>query len=768
MNAARPLKVMWLLNHSTLRRFEIEQLISFGVAGIYVPKSFPYDEGNLSASVTYDYDADLNIDANELSLLNAQDWYGNPCESAWAIANKYFDVAFIGFFPKQIASVTAKFAGAIVLRAFGLGGGVSYSSLIRELGGESLERRIKSCGARFWFGIGYEHLAHSELNFLAKRSVHLPVGLKVEDKGLKWEGGDEHIYFVCPRIGSSPYFASVYNEFVAHFGDFKYVIGGAQPISVPDRNVLGFVSSEKHVRNMTQSRVMFYHSQEPNHIHYHPFEAISVGMPLIFMGGGMLDRFGGIGLPGRCRNFDEARDKIRRILENDRELINIVRESQRTLLEPVRSENCASGWQLGFRRVLDGLLSLQSVESHRPPRLKLRRRVAVILPISYRGGSLRGALLLARALRIGSQNAGEDVDIVFCHLADEVAYSDDDFAELGDEIARRPFRWRNLNAASARRTMRYAGFEEWEPTSDSYVVPDDGINQLNDCSLWVVVSDRLLSPLLPMRPVVHIVFDYLQRYVSILPNGADRPFLQAVRRASRLLVTTDFTYRDAIQYSGVSSDRVRKVPMLVPNLSSRASKHGVTGVRGDYFIWTTNAAPHKNHKCAIEALRIYYSELSGLLRCKVTGVGTDGFSSSNARHLQEISTVIERSRQLKDYVEWCGDLPDGSYAEVLAGARFLWHPGKIDNGTFSVVEAAYFGVCSLSSDYPAMREMDEVFKLGLVWMTPDSPREMAEKLKYMEQSSVEVSRRSPPSGEDYEAEFSIASNQYWNEIRQCL
>ncbi|MBK4362206.1 hypothetical protein GWK90_08370 [Candidatus Hamiltonella defensa] len=45
--------VMWLINHTTLRAFELEQFKHFGVKEIFLPKTFPYDEGNLSASITY-------------------------------------------------------------------------------------------------------------------------------------------------------------------------------------------------------------------------------------------------------------------------------------------------------------------------------------------------------------------------------------------------------------------------------------------------------------------------------------------------------------------------------------------------------------------------------------------------------------------------------------------------------------------------------------------------------------------------------------------
>ena len=46
--------------------------------------------------------------------------------------------------------------------------------------------------------------------------------------------------------------------------------------------------------------------------------------------------------------------------------------------------------------------------------------------------------------------------------------------------------------------------------------------------------------------------------------------------------------------------------------------------------------------------------------------------------------------------------------------KFLWHPATIDNGTFSVIEAAHLKVPSLSSGYPAMKEINEQYNLSLL------------------------------------------------------
>lgn len=758
----KTLRVLWLLNHTTLRKFEVDQLNALGVNEIFMPKSFPYDEGNLSASVDSSFDDSLTIPRSELDILNAQDWYSSPSEEAWRIANIYFDVAIIGFFPLQINSAVCHFQGAIIMRVFGLSKGYSYSQLFYDEAGETVVRKIKAMGSRFWFGAGYEHLKDSEQNFLASRDCYLPVGLKGTAAPELWEGRLEKILFVCPRIGSSPYFETIYKDFVRDFSDFGYTIGGAQPIAVADNNVLGFVSGEEHAFNMKQHRMMFYHSTEPNHIHYHPFEAISAGMPLLFMSGGMLDKMGGIGLPGRCTTVAEAKAKAKQLMCGDQKLINSIRESQMILLEPMKAKNCEQAWQNGFKKVLSELETVKQENINRPVR---RKRIAIIVPVEYRGGSLRGAKLLANALHHGSRDAAEPADIVFLHLDKTESYSPEEFTDLAGEIQVRPFNWKSLNAATARRAMRYSGHEGWEPKGSRYMVVDDGINHLQDCDVWVVVSDRLEAPLLPMRPSVLIVYDYLQRYVPILPFGADQSYIDAARSASKVLVTTEFTKQDALNYAGVASDKVFKLPMLAPDFSRLK---GTFAQSANYFLWTTNTAIHKNHVNAVKALKFYYEELGGTLECRVTGVNTKGLFKSSLSHLKPLTDLLGQSRLLKKNIKLIGELPDRNYQSMLASAAFLWHAGAVDNGTFSVIEAAGLGVPSLSSDYPAMREIDQQFSLNLSWMKSDQPKHMASQLKEMELAYIER-RSSLPSSEVLgEQSVEKLAGAYWQVVRNCL
>jgi glycosyltransferase involved in cell wall biosynthesis len=264
-----------------------------------------------------------------------------------------------------------------------------------------------------------------------------------------------------------------------------------------------------------------------------------------------------------------------------------------------------------------------------------------------------------------------------------------------------------------------------------------------------------------------MVYDYLQRYENLLSHGADHAYLTAARSAARVFVTTEFTRQDALQYAGLDPRKVVKLPMLAPDFALQRTD-SIDVDQGAYFLWPTNSAPHKNHAHAAEALRIYYEEFEGELECHVTGVNTQNLLVNELPHLKSMADVFTRCKKLRRQVRWLGEVPDSQYRRLLGGAHFLWHAGRIDNGTFAVIEAACLGVPALSSDYPAMREIDKQFSLNLAWMDAGDPQQMAEQLKAMEKDA-RLRRSLLPSDEQLIAQrLDAHAYTYWQEVRACL
>ncbi|MBY0382791.1 MAG: glycosyltransferase [Xanthobacteraceae bacterium] len=395
-------------------------------------------------------------------------------------------------------------------------------------------------------------------------------------------------------------------------------------------------------------------------------------------------------------------------------------------------------------------------------------RIAVILPHVYRGGTFRGAKLLAGALAAGALQFGSDAEIIFAHLDSPSFYPDDEFSDLPANVKRRTFAWRIMRNHEAARACLYAGVDV-KLKHDVYQVPDDQITQFLDCDLWVIVSDRLEFPLIPLRPHVLMIYDYLQRYENVIGSeDYEQRLVDRNGSATAVLVTTNFTKSDAKQFIGLPASQVRKVPMLIPDFT--AADRSIT--RGDklppYFIWTTNTAIHKNHGNALRALQAYYDIYEGKLECRITGFNTEKLLTSDNPYLASLKAALPSENTLKTKIKIEGELPDTAYLALLKNASFLWHPARVDNGTFAVVEAAWFGVPSLSSDYPAMHEINQQFNLQLNWMNSDNPHDMARQLKLME-TDYEMLRKCLPSTEDLSAhsveQYAV---DYWLAIRDFL
>ncbi len=760
------MRVMWLLNHSSARKFEVAMLKRIGIEEIFLPKIFPHDLSFRSASVDYSEDGNLSIPEDELAILNAQDWYGRPTKEAWSIANRYFSVIFFIFFkPEIFESIANNFTGSAIWRIYGRTKDLSYSEVLKLYGNKDSKYHINTLGRQFWFGEAYDHLRYVEDDFLQSRAVYLPLGLDKCDVSEKWTGGKNYILFVCPDIKVHSVYAQYYNDFKDNFGDLPYLIGGTQGIAVDDKSVLGYLPLDQHLANMRELKVMFYHSTEPNHIHYHPFEAIRAGMPLVFMAGGLLDSMGGKDQPGRCKNISEARRKLGRILENDTALIRSIRENQVRLLDPMRPENCEQAWRVGFSRITD---ELKARQIPRPLVVrKPRQKIAVIAATGIYDDIFSEVRLLAETLIKGSSLAGEEVDITLAYIEEESPRQDEELAKLRP-ISCRTFEWKILDKSSARSAMRFAG-HDWEPSEDFYLIPDDGIQQLTECDLWIIFFNGLTCPVLPLRPYVLVADNYLPRYNRHLQNIDDSMCINSARLARHVLVTTEFARNDALQYAGIRQEKVSHVPMLFQHLDEKSSLPSRDHAE-NYFILEIEFAVGNSNLATIQALKDYYEIYDGQLDCRIIGQKKEAFLNAEQPYSNSIAEAINESRDLGCRVTWLGKLPQKDRSEQFMNCNFFWYPENIGKTRCRVVEAAYFGAPTICADHPVMRELVTQFQLNLTWMDSRKPGQMAKQLKMMEEESISKINtnqlRSNTAFGNNGAE--ISASIYWKVIRECL
>ncbi|WP_246681193.1 glycosyltransferase [Mesorhizobium sp. B2-6-1] len=375
-------------------------------------------------------------------------------------------------------------------------------------------------------------------------------------------------------------------------------------------------------------------------------------------------------------------------------------------------------------------------------------------------------------IKQGSRNFGTPCGVRIAVLSGYYDIPLDFHEVLEDGIDVREFDWidftaENVHIANAH-SHRFV-----ETLFDDYCVPEDGVKNLTDTDLWILISDRAPKPLAPIMPYVVFATDYIQRYVpEIMPRESfgkiDMPSIQTVRAANAVIVTTPHTKEDVISYVGVPAQKVHLAPMdfdptVFPILAD-------TKLDSDpYFIWPTNPTEHKNHIRAFDALQRYYEKLDGKLRAKIVGPNSLRMNPEHEipekildiPYIKKLRGMIEASESLQQNIDFMGELSDAAYAQTLSGAQFLWHPTIIDNGTFAVAEAAWFRCPSLVSGYPQMHYIGNRFAIPMEFFNPRSVPEMAESLKEMETKAGRV-RMALPSREDLsQHSWQRYAAEYW-------
>jgi len=397
---------------------------------------------------------------------------------------------------------------------------------------------------------------------------------------------------------------------------------------------------------------------------------------------------------------------------------------------------------------------------------KLFKRIAVLLPCLYRGGTLKGAQNIAKMLHLGSRKNGEPVEVVFSCLAGTYLI-EETFSELLTlGIAVRETKWEKVSRQEIEFLAKF--YQINKPLSHPhYCLPNDGISYFGDCDFWLLVSDRTSYPLIPAMPYANLVYDYLQRYIPEL-TFSDDSFLATTRGAQFVLTTTPHTLQDTIQYAGVNPNKTFLSPMEFKTPAPPSSCCSLP--EKPYFVWVTNTTQHKNHERALRALSRYF-QTGGNLDCVMLGPGIEKYRSFSSDwqepYISHITHKIEQIPELKRRLRIVGEVSDEEYSAYLAHARFLWHPTLVDNGTFTVLEAAYLNTPSLSSDYPAMRYINETFGLHLAFFNPFDPCQMAQHLQRMEQEASAKKKLLPKPNylEAFTPEQLSAS--FWLNFKNC-
>lgn len=375
-------------------------------------------------------------------------------------------------------------------------------------------------------------------------------------------------------------------------------------------------------------------------------------------------------------------------------------------------------------------------------------RAAVFLPRPWRGGMLRAVQGFCCELLDAADRLGRDVEVVLSVLPN--TYLDDEIVLTDPRLSLRETQW----ILTTEDELTLLGISKQE-RGVLYVRPTDGGRDFMDCSHWVIFGAYFEPPgmLTPLRPYYAYAPDFIQRYVPQIYGDTvnwdslawkmNTALLLTIRAADKVLVTTPKTGEDAVGYAGAARENVILMPMWM-NDFIRGEAPVDPGLSSPYVLWISNPAHHKNHLRALAALERYY-EMGGNLDFVLIGPLTDRLSPSWHRRPREIkdpywmkvADKIADTRRTRQRLKFFGEVSDERYLSLVSGAKFVWHNVLYDNGSFVALESARLGTPLLSSDYPQMRYICELFSIPASFFPPLEVEETAEALLRMERMTGE-------------------------------
>jgi len=341
-------RVAYIAFHKAGRDVELPVFRNLGFE-VYTIKKF--DAGHRSGAFDFSDDENISIPAKVVDYLNSVNFIDSTEWPPLAIhyLNEYFDWIFVIQNHNNVYNALRYFNGKILVRLAGLDYPKSYTNYWNR----NEPRLMPLARARendLWFSIQYENLPGVEDEIFARRSVFMPLGMPsfAKENVDTWRGTNRTLVSVLPWI-HLPYYQHKYRSALRHIEDRPILFLGDQPHKSNDARVLGFLSKEAFVKTLQDARGLFYESYEPRHVHFPPFEAAAMGLPVLFPRGCLLHELAGGDVPGSFGSEREFREKADLLLAGDRAFVAEVRASQGEFLSWFADDFVDRKWREAFR-----------------------------------------------------------------------------------------------------------------------------------------------------------------------------------------------------------------------------------------------------------------------------------------------------------------------------------------------------------------------------------------------------------------------------------
>lgn len=349
-----------------------------------------------------------------------------------------------------------------------------------------------------------------------------------------------------------------------------------------------------------------------------------------------------------------------------------------------------------------------------------RSHVHIIMPYRYRGGVWEAARTLLAGLVRVNRERGDPLRITLAFLPGQQGID-----ELAAEVPELPIEWLSLQLFPSRDSGTRA--LPWSPSALG-------------ADVWFSLIDRIRYPLIAAKPLGFMVYDVIQRYLpEIFTKEFHRDYLPSMRatvsQADRVITTNPVTRLDVVEEYGLARDRVALVPVACePGRKFESLAPRAVPVPTGFLLNVTNPSPHKGIAVVLRA----YARLKERLGGTGPGLVFCGFNTERISpdYNGPDDPMWSRPRELVGElglvagvdVWFLGYTDDAQLGDLYDRCCGVINAARYDNGTFSLLEAWYFGKPVICTRYPAAVALYERFEIPIDYFDIEDDKGLAEAM----------------------------------------
>jgi glycosyltransferase involved in cell wall biosynthesis len=208
-----------------------------------------------------------------------------------------------------------------------------------------------------------------------------------------------------------------------------------------------------------------------------------------------------------------------------------------------------------------------------------------------------------------------------------------------------------------------------------------------------------------------------------------------VARADRVITTNPVTRLDVAEEYALEPHRVALVPAACePGVKFGGQVPRPVPVPSGHLLNITNTSPHKGIAVVLRAYARLKEQLGGrgpglVLAGHNTDLLGPSYSGPQDAVLRGLRASIRELGLVPDQDVWfLGYTDDAQLHDLYERCHAVINAARYDNGTFSLIEARYFGKAVVCSRYPAAVALYDHFGIPVDYFEPGDDRDLAETL----------------------------------------